>query len=266
MARTLTRRKIALLTQRSIPVLPYAYCCIFLVGLYTVYESPSLIWYVLSGLIGSLFIVWLLVVKYKNITFEQVIVFLAPLFFALSGYGFFVLADTILLQAVVSIFVVAGLLVILRSLYFYHHKSKKYQPFSLQTQSQYLNTVTVFFATSVLYSLETFLSISQLLTASIFFVMLIGMYWQLMYLQNLKKSEQIYIVLFVCLLTQYFVAIGFLPFLVYVKGFVYVIGFYVFHELYMTSVRGLWKRDEVMRMVGIALGIIGVVLITTKWF
>lgn len=252
--------------KRLIPVLPYFYSSIVLLGFYVLQIHPELIWYIFILLLLLLIAVWLLTIGFANISREQSMIFFTPLFFVASGFGFFILSDHWLLQLLVALLTFLGSFILLRSVYFYHRRSAKYQPFSLQTQSQYLNIVTVFFVTSLFYAFETFLSFSLLYSGPILFVMIFALYWQMIYLQKLKKEERVYVGIFSFILAQYFVVVGLLPFLVYVKGFLFTVGFYVFHELYTASIRGFWRKTEVLRLVGIAIGIAAIVLITTKWF
>lgn len=247
-------------------IFPYLYGILLSFGFYFSDLYQDYLWHIFSLLILIFLVFWLTTVKFKNISQEQLVIFLSPLFYLISSFAFYLLVDSWFLKRIVIILVVLGLFVILRALYFFHWKSVKYQPLSLQTQIKYLNLITLFFLTAFLYSLETFLNISIWLNALILFAFLLITVWQLNFLHRRTNKETLYTTIFSLVMTQFFIAVGFLPFMVLVKGFLFFIAYFIFNEFYQGSMRGLWKRKDIIFYGAVGLILLAVVLFTTKWF
>lgn len=247
-------------------LLPYFYSIILLGGFYVADLHIKYLWFILAFLFLALAVAWFSIVRIKNFSKEQLVIFLSPLFYLLTSYAFFLLADSLILKRFLVALVVVGLFVIMRALYFFHWKSVKYQPLSLQIQVRYLNTISLFFLASFLYSLETFLNISLWLNTFIMLAFLIISSWQNNYLQRIVSSDKWFSFIFVVLMAELFVAIGFLPFLVLVKGFIFFIMYFIFNELYQYSQRGIWERKKVFWLSVGGFFLLAVIFLTTKWF
>lgn len=247
-------------------ILPYFYSVLLIAGFQAAGLFSDYLWYVLIFLLVSLLIVWLSIVRLRNFSKEQFVIFLSPLFYLLSSYAFFLLADSLLLKRFLIALVIIGLFVILRALYFFYWKSVKYQPLSLQIQVRYLNTISLFFLASFLYSLETFLNVSLWLNSLVIIIFLLWSSWQMNYLQRVTSKEKRLSFIFVLLMAELFVAIGFLPFLVLVKGFVFFIVYFIFNELYQYSRKGIWEKRKVIWLLVGGFSLLTIIFLTTKWF
>ena len=247
-------------------LLPYLYSVLLFVGFNIASSFTYYLWYVLAFLSLTLLLVWFGIVQIRNFSKEQVVIFLSPLLYLLSSYAFFLLADSPLLKRFLIALVIIGLFVILRALYFFYWKSVKYQPLSLQIHVRYLNTISLFFLASFLYSLETFLNISLWLNALLIVVFLLWSSWQINYLQRVTSGEKLLSFIFVLLMAELFVAIGFLPFLVLVKGFIFFIMYFIFNELYQYSQKGIWEKKKVFWLFMGGFFLLAIIFFTTKWF
>lgn len=246
--------------------LPYAYPTILLLALYYLQLQRAYIWYFNGGVVVLYLLVWLSLVRPKNINQEQLLIALSPVLFLFSSLAFYVLTDSLLLQRVQLFIVAVGFLVYLRALYFFHWHSVKYQPGSLQTQTRYMNIISVFFLSTFLYSLETFLNVPLWLLAGVMFVFLALLQGQHLFLKHKSTSEYLYSLVFVFIITQYFVAIGFLPFLILVKGFMFLAGYFLFYQLFKGTVKGLWRPRLVTAQLAATGLLLIFILFITKWF
>jgi len=247
-------------------LLPYIYSLFLLGGFFAVTLYFRYLWVILGLLLILLLVVWLSIVRFKNFSQEQVVIFLSPLVFLLTSFAFFLLADSLILKRFLVGLAVVGLFVVMRALYFFHWKSVKYQPLSLQIQVRYLNTISLFFLVSFLYSLETFLNIPLWLNSLVVIFFLLGSAWQANYLQRIISAEKWYSFIFVLIMAEFFIAIGFLPFLVLVKGFVFFILYFIFNELYQFSIKGLWQKKNVFWLFFSGFFLLALIFFTTKWF
>ncbi|MGB0757483.1 MAG: hypothetical protein ACPGO5_03435 [Patescibacteria group bacterium] len=244
----------------------YGYSALLLIALVYYEQYVEYIWYVFSGLAILFLVVWVSIIGIKRLQNEYVIMAGSPFLLLVSGLAFFVLADSDMLRTVQSVLVAFGLFFILRALYFFFWHSVKYQPNSLQIQIKYINVVSMFFVATFLYAVEIFLNFSLVVTASIQFVLLVLLLMQHVYIQRLLRTERLTAIVGAFLLTQVFIAIAFLPFLVYVKGIVFMLVYFVVMELYENSLKGVWNRKSVLTLILLFFIISGILLATTPWY
>ena len=252
--------------QTLVAYAPYFYSILVFFGLWFSDKYVDYIWYIFAGLVSLFFLTWISIVRKKFIKKEQWIIAASPFVFLLGSLSFIVLVDSVLLKQVVIFLIAGGLFFVFRAMYFFHWHSAKYQPSSLQIQVRYLNIISLFFVTTFFYALEVFLNFSALYNALIIFALLLASELQYVYIRRLKSKERLYAGIVAFLLTQVFLAIGVLPFLVYVKGMIFLIVFYVVTELYYASIRGLWKKKDLFTLFTISIVLVALLLVTTKWY
>jgi len=245
---------------------PYFYSAVVFTGLWFSDRYIDYLWYIFSALILLFFFTWIVIVRREVLTKEQIVIATSPFVFLLGSFAFVILVDSVLLKQVIVFLIASGMFFIFRAMYFFHWHSAKYQPSSLQVQVRYLNIISLFFITTFFYALEVFLNFSIVWNTLVVFVLLMASEWQYVYMRRLKRQEKFYAGIIAVLLSQVFVAIDVLPFLIYVKGVLFLIIFYVVTELHYASIRGLWKKKELVILISIAMALIILLLTTTKWY
>ena len=244
----------------------YGYSGLLLLTLVYYDRYVEYIWYVFAGLVILFVIVWLGIIGFRRLKYEHAIMAGSPFLLLVSGLAFFVLADSDFLRIIEALLVALGLFFILRALYFFFWHSVKYQPNSLQTQIKYINVVSVFFIATFLYAVEIFLNVSLWITASVQFILLAFLLLQHVYIQRLLRKERMTALVGAVLLTQVFVSVAFLPFLVYVKGIMFMFIYFVVMELYEHSLKGIWSRKTVLTLIILFFICSGILLATTPWY
>lgn len=248
-------------------ILPYLYSALVLAGYVIAALYISWIWYAYTGMLILLAVSWWLMVQKKHISAEQLVIALSPAFFLISALLFFLLADWAFLQRITIVIAVTALFLFFRTLYFFNWYPSKYQPFSLRNISYYLNLFSIFFFASFLYAMEVFLNARLALSSFAIFAIVALIVWQWHFLRKMKwKAEKGYGIWFVVMLTEYFFAIGILPFMVYVKGFLFLLGFFVFFTLYQKAQIGTWNKKEIRALLAGSFAVLMAVLMTTRWF
>ncbi len=245
--------------------LPYFYSAAVFAGLWFSDRYIEYIWYIFSGLIILFFFVWVGIVTKKIFSKEQLIIVASPFIFLLGSMAFIILSDSDFLKQIAILMITAGIFFIFRAMYFFHWRSAKYEPGSLKTQIRYLNLVGLFFITTFLYALEVFLNFGFWWNALIIFILILASEMQYIYMRKLQGNEKLYAGIIVFLLTQVFLSLSVLPFLVYVKGIIFLIIYYVVTELYYASTRGLWKKKDIVLLTSTSFVLVVLILITTRW-
>lgn len=244
----------------------YLYSGLLAVLLWYSEEFVAYIWYIYAMLLVLFIVEWLFIIKNIRRNKEYVMMGIGPLIFLASGLAFYVLADSDMLRHVYGLLLTLGIFFLLRALYFYFWHSAKYQPNALQVQLKYIHIVAIFFVATFLYALEVFLNISQWYTAGIFLITTLLFLWQRMYIERLQSKERIVAVYGAVLFTQVFIAIGFLPFLVYVKGSMMMLIYFMVQELYEAALRGLWQQRQTVTLIGVVVLVIALLLASTPWY
>jgi len=247
--------------------LPYIYSAVVVLGLWSASSYIDYIWYIFGSLIILFILVWFSIVTKKFFHKDQLVIFVSPFVFLLGSIAFIILSDSDFVKNIAILLILGGIFFILRANYFFHWRSGKYEPGSLQTQVLYLNLISFFFISTFFYALEIFLNFNFVWNSLIMFILLLASENQYLYLKRVQgASERWYAGIMAFLLVQVFVVLGILPFLVYVKGVIFLIIYYVATELYHATVRGLWKRSHVIILNSVALLLVIVLLLTTKWY
>jgi len=192
--------------------------------------------------------------------------YIAPLLFALMSYLFLFFVETVWLYRLVYV-IGAGLLYLyLDQLLNYFYFTVKYQPYTLESLSLYINIISIFYLTSSMLSLIIFLHLSPLLTAVFYYAVAAVLVYQLLWSHKYTWDQmKLFVTLVPLVLAETLYVISFLPFNYYVGGIVVAILFYLMMNLIRMFLSDHAPRRVVITNISVSFVLIIIILATAQW-
>ncbi len=240
-----------------------------IVFLFGFLSTEFLSWYLpLSSLLVLLLlfeIIWLsrLSLKHSSLWSQAI----SPILFLVSAVLFFLLLGSTLWQNILWLLVSLALVLYLYNVWLFYGRPEKYQAFTLENFSWYLNIVTSFFAISSFFGFIVFINLSLVL--SILFVLVLSslLFYQLWWIQKLEiKSFWLYGTLAVVIAAETFLALRFLPFSFYVLAFWWTGIWYIAERILLGVARDSLQPRKIIRLSISVLVVALILTATTRWF
>lgn len=209
---------------------------------------------------------WLSHLSFKSISFWSQVI--SPVLFLVAALLFFLLlATTLLWQNIFWLLVSFALILYLYNIWLFYGSPEKYQAFTLENFSWYLNLVTSFFAVSSFFGFIVFINLSIILSILFILVLSLLLFYQLWWIQKLEiKAFWFYGVLAVVIAIEIFLALRFLPFSFYVLAFWWTGVWYITERVLLGIARDSLQPGKIIRL-SIAVFVLALILsTTTRWF
>ncbi|HUT22101.1 MAG TPA: hypothetical protein VMX18_01680 [Candidatus Bipolaricaulota bacterium] len=142
----------------------------------------------------------------------------------------------------------------------------RYQPYSLENFSWYLNILTVFLFCSFVYAMVVFLKINSLFLALTVLLVSCLLTYQLFWVNKIKFSDgRIFVFSISFILVELFGALYYLPTSYFVNGLVMTIAFYLMTGLARFFLLGSLDKKRIINFVIISAVCFAVILLTAQW-
>lgn len=247
-------------------IIPWSTSLIILIFLEMILSSPQRIYYLgFMGLAVILLAVWQLANRrLKNKQFWLIL--LTPILLYIFGLIFVSFLAGSFLKHFFSFGLAAGLWIFLKDVFLRFHSKSKYQIHSLENISTHLGLITVFAASSSLFSLSIFLGLPVWLIFVIFSLLAFLLNYQLILVSNSKvQTGWPYIVVITIVLAEIFLAVSYLPTSVYVNGLIVTVSYYLMNGLARNWLLGIKTKQVVQRYLLISMITVIIILLTAKW-
>jgi len=152
------------------------------------------------------------------------------------------------------------------NLYLNNFKPKKYQTYSLQNLSHYLNLISMFLLFSSFFGFFIFLQLTfwQLLLGVVV-VTLVTIY-QLMWISHVSINQSwIYMLIITLIIIEGFWVLAFLPTSIYVNGLLLATVYYLTVGLSLNKIINILNKTVIKRYVTIITVVIVITLLSAKW-
>ncbi|PIR93775.1 hypothetical protein COT97_04790 [Candidatus Falkowbacteria bacterium CG10_big_fil_rev_8_21_14_0_10_39_11] len=192
--------------------------------------------------------------------------YIAPIIFLITSYLFVFFVESVWLYRLVYV-VGAGLIYLyLEQLLNYFFFTVKYQPYTLESLSLYINIISTFYFTSSILSTIIFLHLSPLMASVFYYAVLAVIVYQLLWSNKYSWPQMKLFVIFIPLvLAELVYVVSFLPFNYYVGGLLVAVFFYLFMNLTKMFLAESMHRRVVITNISVSFIIIIIILATSQW-
>lgn len=217
--------------------------------------------FVLLAIVVSLYaIIW-------EKTAKEFWLFLAPpVIFISNAYLFFLFLERGLIYHVLAF--VSGLLMYLyfENLFIYYYLREKYQPYSLENITSYLNVISTFLLASNVICLIIFLGISfwwlALISLILFFLLVLSHFW----ISKISWTDgKLFIIGISLLLLQILWAVKYFSTAFYIIGLIVAVSYYILTGIGRSHLIGDLDKKELARYLIAGLAIIVITLGFAQW-
>jgi hypothetical protein len=192
---------------------------------------------------------------------------LLPIALHISGLSYALMISHSSLASLVAIASLAGVVIYWRLVFLYAFHQGSFKPFSLEHSSNYLSLLAMFFGAASIFGLKTFLDLAdwQLLLGGILLSLALVTQW-LWFEKGQWRTHWIYAVIILVSLTEFFIALSFLPINFHLLGFMMAVMWYGLSSLFTRQIAGQLSNARARFVVVITLIVSLAVLLTARWF
>ncbi len=239
---------------------------IFLFGWFISYLINQ---YVISASI--LILLLLLIIKYisslsiKKIYFWSLII--SPTVFLISSFLFYLFLNNEIIQRFFWLVVAIIITVFLYHIWLYYHKPVKYQAFTLENFSWYLNLLSSFFVISGIFGLITFVNFKLYLAFICIIIFSALIFYQIWWIEKLEVKKIIFFEsLSILIALEIFFSLQVLPFNFYLLAFWWTGVWYIISKIFIKIAKGDLVFKKIIKQSIIVLIISVLLTVTTRWF
>ncbi len=204
--------------------------------------------------------------KIYNISTSPFDILISPLLLVFSSLFFLILLSSVWLRHVSVILVSFLLFLFLEDIFYYFFRVKKYQVYSLENISSYVNLVSFFFFASSMYGLVIFLKLDVWILSLGVALAVFLLAYQTMRINGLSwRSSWLYLLIIVLVCVEIFWTIGFWPTSFYINGLFLSLVFYLILNLTRYQILNKLERKIVARYLIISLVVVLITLGTARW-
>lgn len=192
---------------------------------------------------------------------------IGPVLFLISAVLFYPLLSSGWWNNLFWLLVATVIFFYLYNIWLFYGRPEKYQAFTLENYSWYLNLVTSFLASSSLFGFIVFVNLSLLLSL-IYILVLSGLlFYQLWWVHKIDFDKFWLYLIFVWLLAlEVFLALFYLPFSFYILAFWWTSVWYLSQQIILAVVKDSLVVKKTVRMVIFILLVNIILTATTRWF
>lgn len=239
---------------------------VFCVSVGTIFLYPHAT-YALSAIGFVAVFFTLLLLKNTALVSEEFFgIAISPIAFVTTATGFLLFLDNHTVRITLLVVAAFFLFLYLHQLYLLHFNPSKYQTFSLESISAYINLISVFCASVVAYGLLVFLSLPLWLVSIVLLVVVGAITFQGFWIQKIAhQSRLIYTAALNVMIVQLFWALSFLPIHFYVHGALLAVTYYVLWGLMRAMATDTLSRTLMLRYLGIGMLLSAALVGTAPW-
>ncbi|MFC1612910.1 hypothetical protein ACFL23_01125 [Patescibacteria group bacterium] len=208
--------------------------------------------------------------KKQNINLKDKLFFLiTPIFLMCSSVLASIFLNTNLIKLLFSIGIAIMFFLYLENLFLYFRMPAKYQIYSLENISSYINLISIFFISSSFYGLKILLGVRFkwfiFLIAIEFFAVFI-LFCQNFWVNKISANEsKKYLLIAILILLEIYLIILLLPSNYYVNGLIFSLAYYVIAGLIKYKLLDKLEKRIIMKYSSISFILFIFLLVTTKW-
>jgi hypothetical protein len=237
------------------------------IGFEVLFKKPDWIYFlILYFIFVTAALIWQAIGK-GLITFGARWKFLiTPLSLVLSGLFFIIFLENLFLKHFLAILISILVGFFLENIIIYIYFHERYQASSLENISNYLNLISIFFFTSSIFGVFSFLNISLWLLTILILVIVALLIYETMWINKFFSFKKwIYILVISLISVETFWAVTFLPVSFYVSGAILTIVYYILSGLSRNYLLGILDKRILKRYLIVSIIVLILILGTAKW-
>lgn len=189
-----------------------------------------------------------------------------PGFFVLSLFFFIIFIDQLSLKWLVAILGAIFAFLILDNLFTFFYQPGRYQPYSLENTSGYVNVITAFLFFSSLYSAIVFLSMRAYWLIPLAFLAVWLLSYQSIIIHQIGWPKGwLYVIINSLIITELFWVTSYLPTGFYVNGAIVAIAHYFIIGLSCSWLLNKLEKRTIKRYILAAIISLVIILGTARW-
>jgi len=190
----------------------------------------------------------------------------APFVFIITVFGFLMFFENDLIYRFVYLIAAVFIYLYLEQTLNYFYFTNKYQPYTLENLSLYINVLSVFFLTSSIFSSLIFLRLSVIISAIIIYLIIFILTHQISWSNKLIWHDyKIFCVIISLIIAEIFFVVSYLPLNFYVNALLVSIVFYVVVSLSrLFLLRSLDKKNVLEHLIVSSVAVV-LILLTAQW-
>jgi len=228
-------------------------------------SHEKLLW-IFSPIAVLLVIVTLWLFNKKKFNLEFLSFLISPVLFVITCIGFSLFIE----KNIFFHFIAAGASIFLY-IYFgrildYKFYPKRYQPYSLENFSWYLDIIIVFLFFSLAFALIIFLKVKLLVLIAPAVLIGLLLAYQLFWVNKINFSDSnVFIFTIGVVMVELFCAVYYLPTSFYINAFILTIAFYLMTGLGRYFLLGSLDKKKVINFLIVSVVCLTVILATAQW-
>lgn len=240
-------------------------------GLGAIFLMPQYFFIISSFIILLISFTVFYILKKKETKYNSFLFLISPLILIFSALAASVFLNNNLLKFSFAILVGMVLFLYMENLFSYFHIPTKYNIYSLENISGYINLVSMFFISSSFYGLKILFAIEInsfwflcLLVIMIFLIIIILL--QTFWINKISiKLNKNYIIVISIMLIQIYFIIFFLPSAFYVNSAIFVLSYYIITGLARYKLLNKLEKAVIIKYITMSFIMFLLLLVSTKW-
>lgn len=246
--------------------LPLIFSVAMLVIIIAVLTTPQLlIYFVVILLLLSFFISWSFAKEAKHMQGLWQFTIL-PIVTNLITVGYLMIQSDKLIIYVLCAFLLVFNYIYWRYLYFYLNNPSRYQSFSLEYLSFYINFALAFFLSTSVFGLRSFLDLSLSWSLLIMSVCLLLILYQFNWIcKYQKKISLVYMLVLWAVLIEFFIVLLYLPLNHNTLGFIWSVGYYLLSVVVNDKLKDKLNSSRLRIYILVSVLCVLVTMISARW-
>lgn len=240
-------------------------------GLGAIFLMPQYFFIISSFIILLISFTVFYILKKKETKYNSFLFLISPLILIFSALAASVFLNNNLLKFSFAILVGIILFLYMENLFSYFHIPTKYNIYSLENISGYINLVSMFFISSSFYGFKISLGIEIisywflcLLVIMIFLIVILLL--QTFWINKISiKLNKNYIIVISIMLIQIYFIIFFLPSAFYVNSTIFVLSYYIITGLARYKLLNKLEKTVIIKYITVSFIMFLLLLVSTKW-
>lgn len=184
----------------------------------------------------------------------------------ISGVALLLFLESLLIKEILIFGVTILNFILLKNVFSFLHETEKYQPYSLENIYLYNNLICAFFLYTSFFSLIIYFNLSVwFLVMAAFFVSLLMSYLIFWANKISFKDSKILIIVCALIITEFFLAVSFLPTSYFVNGFILTAVFYFIINVSRDYIKKIFNTNRLRMHLAISFALILLILISARW-
>lgn len=246
--------------------LPYLSAAIVLVSYEILLWKPASLYFIIAILFLNIILSIYRITERKFISKVFGHFLLSPLLFIISCSTTLLFLEN---NNIKQIFIVGSSLIyllILLNIYAFLHQTEKYQPYTLENLSSYVNLISVFLFYASFFSFGLFISAPVWLLAILAFIITILISYQTLWANKIDfKRARLFILIIGIILTELYWCVDFLPTSYFVNAVILIIFYYIVINISRDYLLNVLNKKSVRRYLIVSFLVLILTLATAPW-